>query len=98
MSKSEYNTISKTGKLVEGAGGKTSVATGGPNSFKGVPKGSVYAEFEVPTNSLVQGGNQNWYSVLSPNASSAMKFKLGKQGGKFINEINIEISPILNVK
>ena len=99
MSKIEYSTMSKTQQMVEGAGGKTSVSTGGPNAFKGAVKGSVYAEFEVPTKSLVQGGQSNWYSVIGPNANKVMKSAVYKQGGSLLNEIQVkEITPILKTK
>lgn len=63
----------------------------------GAAKGSVYAEFEVPTNSLLQGGNSNWFSVLGPNASKSQLFMLQRQGGELLPPIQ-NLSPILHVK
>ena len=99
MSKTEYATMSKTNQMIEGAGGKTSVAIGGADAFKGAAKGSVYVEFGVPTNSLVQGGQSNWFSVIGPNANRVMQATVQKQGGQLINEIQIKnLSPILKTK
>ena len=98
MSKTEYSTMSKTGQMIEGAGGKTSVTTGA-DTFKGAAKGSVYAEFGVPTNSLVQGGQANWFSVVGPNSNKVMQATVQKQGGLLINEIQIRnLTPILKTK
>ena len=58
MSSSEYQTMSSTNQMVEGAGGQTFVGTSGPEAFTAAPKGSVYAEFDVPTKSLLKGGKK----------------------------------------
>jgi hypothetical protein len=84
MSQAEYNLMKSTGRMVEGAGGKTSVATGGFESFSSAVQGSVYAEFQVPTSSLIQGGRSNWFSILGPNASRSQLFMLQKQGGQIL--------------
>jgi RHS repeat-associated protein len=97
MSKAEYETMVKTGRMVEGAGGQTFVGLGGPKAFNAASKGSVYAEFGVPTSSLLQGGKANWLKVIGPNAGNAMKGALGKQGGQLLPPIQ-NLSPILNVK
>lgn len=73
MSKAEYEIIAKTGQMVEGAGGQTFVATGGSGAFNAAAKGSVYAEFEVATGSLLQGGQANWFKVLGPNSGKACR-------------------------
>ena len=97
MSRAEYEIMSKTGQMVEGAGGQTFVATGGPEAFSAAAEGSVYAEFQVPTNSLLQGGLTNWFKVLGPNAGKAMQAALEKQGGQLLPKIQ-NLSPILQVK
>jgi RHS repeat-associated protein len=97
MSQAEYEIMSKTGQMVEGAGGQTFVATGGADAFSAAAKGSVYVEFQVPTNSLLQGGQANWFKVLGPNAGKAMQAALQKQGGQLLPEIQ-NLSPILQVK
>lgn len=83
--------------MVEGAGGQTFVATEGPGAFNAAAKGSVYAEFQVPTNSLLQGGQANWFKVLGPNSGKAMQGALQKQGGQLLPQIQ-NLSPILQVK
>ncbi|SEA67525.1 hypothetical protein SAMN05192529_14413 [Arachidicoccus rhizosphaerae] len=97
MSKAEYEMMAKTGRMVEGAGGQTFVATGGPGAFNAAAKGSVYVEFQVPTNSLLQGGQANWFKVLGPNSGKAMQGALQKQGGELVPQIQ-NLSPILKVK
>lgn len=97
MSKAEYEMMAKTGQMVEGAGGQTFVATGGLGAFNAAAKGSVYAEFQVPTNSLLQGGQANWFKVLGPNSGKAMQGALQKQGGQLLPQIQ-NLSPILQVK
>ena len=87
MSKAEYNAMKSTGTMVEGAGGQTFVSTGGPNSFSSAAKGSVYAEFEVATNSLLKGGKSNWFKALGPNSGRAMQSALNKQGGELLPPI-----------
>ncbi|HZY39062.1 MAG TPA: hypothetical protein VFE53_20540 [Mucilaginibacter sp.] len=97
MSRSEYEIMAKTGQMVEGAGGQTFVATGGPNAFTAAAKGSVYAEFQVPTSSLLQGGQVNWFKVIGPNAGKAMQAALQKQGGQLLPQIR-NLSQILQLK
>jgi RHS repeat-associated protein len=97
MSRSEYEIMAKTGQMVEGAGGQTFVATGGPNAFTAAAKGSVYAEFQVPTSSLLQGGQVNWFKVIGPNAGKAMQAALQKQGGQLLPQIQ-NLSQILQLK
>jgi len=97
MSKAEYEIMAKTGQMVEGAGGQTFVATGGADAFTAAAKGSVYAEFQVPTNSLIQGGQTNWFKILGPNAGKAMQAALQKQGGQLLPQIK-NLTPILQIK
>lgn len=97
MSKAEYELMTKTGQMVEGAGGQTFVTTGGPGAFNAAAKGSVYAEFQVPTSSLLQGGQANWFKVIGPNAGKAMQGALQKQGGQLLPRVH-NLSPILKTK
>jgi RHS repeat-associated protein len=97
MSKAEYEMMAKTGQMVEGAGGQTFVSTGGSNAFTAAAKESVYAEFQVPANSLLQGGQANWFKIIGPNAGKAMQGALQKQGGQLLPRIQ-NLSPILQIK
>ncbi len=97
MSQAEYDAMKSSGFVQEGAGGKTSVSIGGSNSFNGASKGSIFAEFEVPTNSLLQGGKHNWFSILGPNASKSQLFILQRQGGQVQPQFN-NLSQILEIK
>ena len=93
MSTEELAQMQSTGKVVQGGGGQTFISINGVNDFKGAaPRGSVYVEFDVPTNSLIQGGNEGWYKMLGPNASGSQKYLLEKQGGSLtpnISNINV---------
>ena len=90
MSRAEYDIMANTGRMVEGAEGQTFVTTGGADVFTAAAKGSVYAEFQVPTSSLLQGGQVNWFKVIGPNADRAMQNTLLKQVQ--------HLSPILQIK
>ncbi|AZF03127.1 hypothetical protein C4J94_0327 [Pseudomonas sp. R5-89-07] len=68
MSPDELAQMQNTNKLVQGGGGKTFISTNGIADFKGAaPKGSVYVEFDVPANSLLQGGKDGWFKMIGPN-------------------------------
>lgn len=99
MSQGEYKTMQKTNQMVEGAGGQTFVGTGGKDAFTSAPKGSVYAEFKVPSKNLLQGGKTNWLKAIGPNANTAMKTALKKQGGSTIFDFKVkDLSEILYKK
>ena len=83
--------------MVEGSGGQTFVTIGGPGSFNAAAKGSIYAEFQVPTSSLLKGGQANWFKVLGPNSGKAMQAALQNQGGQLLPQIR-NLSPVLKVK
>ncbi len=77
--------------------GQTFVTTGGANSFTSAANGSVYAEFQVSTNSLLQGGKPNWFKAIGPNAGKSQLFMLGKQSGQILPRIQ-NLSKILFIK
>jgi hypothetical protein len=88
--------------MQEGAGGKTSVSTGGAQSFeKEAGKRTVYVEFDVPANSLVQGGRNLpgdvWLTAVGPSAQKYWQDAIFKQGGQLLPEVK-NISEILAVK
>jgi hypothetical protein len=89
--------MASTGQVVEGAGGQTFVATGGSGAFTSAAKGSVYAEFQVPTSSLIQGGQANWFKILGPNAKASQQFILNKQGGELLPKVQ-NLTKILETK
>ena len=97
MSMEEYEAMSAGGRMLEGAGGQTFVSTAGPDSWAAAKSGSVYVEFEVPTKSLLQGGQSGYLKVIGPNAGRSMKFMLEKQGGELLPKVK-NISSILAVK
>ena len=61
----------------------------------GADKGSIYVEFEVPKNSLIQGGKENWYKIVSPTASRSQKYQVEKQGGEIPPKYRNLTPPIL---
>jgi len=82
MSPDELAQMQNGGKVVQGGGGQTFISTNGITDFKATaPAGSVYVEFDVPTNSLLQGGKDGWFKLIGPDASKSQKFMLNKQGG-----------------
>jgi hypothetical protein len=97
MSKAEYATMLKTGRMVEGGGGLTFVSKGGSTAFSAAAEGSVYIEFQVASRSLLQGGRSNWFKAIGPGASESMKAALQKQGGQLLPNVK-NISPILQTK
>ncbi len=97
MSKGEYIAMKSSTTVLEGAGGQTFVTQGGSHLFSGAAKGSVYVEFQVPANSLLQGGKQGWFKMLGPNASKSQQYLLQKQGGSLLPQYQ-NLSPILKIK
>lgn len=98
MSKAEYEIMLKTERVVEGGGGQTMVDVGGgPTSYAAAAKGSVYVQFQVPTNSLLQAGKADWFKLIGPGASDVMQTMLKKQGGELLPEAK-NISQILATK
>ncbi|GAA5107834.1 hypothetical protein GCM10023211_09370 [Orbus sasakiae] len=93
MSPEELAQMQSTGKVVQGGGGQTFISVNGVNDFKGAaPKGSVYVEFDVPSNSLIQGGNEGWYKMIGPNAQPSQKYQVEKKGGSLTPDVsNIKI-------
>jgi len=82
MSPDELAQMQSTGKVVQGGGGQTFISVNGVSDFKGAAsKGSVYVEFDVPTNSLIKGGNDGWYKMLGTDAKPSQQYLLNKQGG-----------------
>lgn len=73
--------------------GQTFIYINGINDFKGTAsKGSVYVEFDVPTNSLIQGGKDGWYKMLDPDAKPSQKYLLNKQKGSLTPDVsNIKV-------
>ncbi|WP_422662695.1 hypothetical protein [Pseudomonas viridiflava] len=93
MSPDELAQMQNTNRVVQGGGGQTFISTNGIADFKGAaPKGSVYVEFDVPANSLLQGGKDGWFKMIGPDAGKSQQFLLNKQGGEYLPAIkNIEI-------
>ncbi|WP_410678458.1 hemagglutinin repeat-containing protein [Citrobacter europaeus] len=88
MSPDELAQMQNGGKVVQGGGGQTFISTNGVSDFKATaPAGSVYVEFDVPTNSLLQGGKDGWFKLIGPDASKSQQFMLNKQGGSQLPEV-----------
>lgn len=92
-SSDELVQMQRSGKVVQGGGGQTFISTNGASDFKGTAStGSVYVEFDVPTNSLLKGGKDGWFKLIVPDASKSQQFMLNKQGGTHLPEVkNISI-------
>jgi len=84
MSKEEHAAMLKTGRVQEGGGGVTYSSTEGADYFRKVAtRGSVYVEYEVPTNSLVPG-QPGAVRNVGPAANATTKAALKKQGGEML--------------
>lgn len=93
MSSVELEAMQSTNRVVQGGGGQTYISVNGAGDFRATaPSGSLYVEFDVPVDSLVQGGKQGWFKMLGPDASKSQKFMLGKQGGEELPKVgNVKI-------
>jgi hypothetical protein len=74
MSQGEFDTMSSTGKVVEGAGGRTYVVVEPPNpgAYRATGPGSVYAEFDVPTGSLRPAAEPAHAVIPGPNVTTKL--------------------------
>jgi hypothetical protein len=73
MSQGEFDTMSSTGKVVEGAGGRTYVVEPpNPGAYRATGTGSVYAEFDVPTSSLRPAGGPAHAVIPGPNVTTKL--------------------------
>jgi hypothetical protein len=74
MSATELKTMNETGRVVEGAGGRTYVVKpANPAAFTGGGRGSsIYAEFDVPTSVLKPGSKPEWSVILGPNVTTRL--------------------------
>ncbi len=98
MSQTEYDAMVTSGRMLEGGGGQTFVSTNGFADYMGqATKGSVYAEFQVPTSSLLKGGKDGWFKAIGPNSSKSMQQALSKQGGEMLPKVE-NLSPVLKTK
>ncbi|RLK09568.1 intein/intein/RHS repeat-associated protein [Micromonospora sp. M71_S20] len=80
MSQREYDVMVRTGRVQPGAGGLTYVVyPASRDAFKPTWPGSVYAEFDVPRSSLIQGGRPGDYKMAE--ADTLMGRYLAKKGG-----------------
>jgi hypothetical protein len=98
MSVDEYKMMLSTGRVQEGAGGVTFAATSGPDSFGAqAAAGTIYIEYDVPTNSLLTGGRSDWVKNVGPSANRSQKVMLEKKGGEMLPEVK-NVSPPLKKK
>jgi RHS repeat-associated protein len=71
MSETEFETMSSTGRIVEGAGGRTYVVEPpNPQAYPSARPGSVYAEFDVPSASLHPASKPEWKLIPGPNVTT----------------------------
>lgn len=74
MSETEFSLMNKTGRVVEGGGGKTYVVNpANPDAFTSAGRGSkIYAEFDVPTSVLKPGSKPEWSVIPGPNVTTRL--------------------------
>ena len=69
MSQDEYDKMVETGRVQESGGHITHVTNpANPNSYQAAHPGSLYVEFDVPSNTLLQGGNEDWNIINGPGS------------------------------
>jgi hypothetical protein len=73
MGQSEFDTMSSTGRVVEGGGGRTYVVEPpNPGAYKASGPGSVYAEFDVPSSSLRPASDPAYRVIPGPNVTTGL--------------------------
>jgi RHS repeat-associated protein len=71
MSQKEFDAMVRSGRVVEGAGGRTYVVR--PPNPDAYPAGKgIYAEFNVPTSSLRPASKPEWAVIPGPNAGTTL--------------------------
>ncbi|OOM43832.1 hypothetical protein CBEIJ_38290 [Clostridium beijerinckii] len=70
MSQEEYEKMVKTGQVQMSGDNKVHVANPADiDAFsKQAPKGSIYVEFDVPSNTISQGGTDGWGIINGPGS------------------------------
>jgi hypothetical protein len=62
-----------TERVQEGAGGRTYVVEPAePSSYTGAPPGSVFTRFNVPTGSLTERSQPDWFFIGDPNIETTI--------------------------
>lgn len=93
MSPDELAKMKKTGRVQEGAGGQTRVADpANPNTYRNVPPGDKYVEFDVPA-SRIKPHSKGTGRIPGPNSPDARSTaRRGSDVSKF------EMPPATNIK
>lgn len=92
---SSYKQMISTGSTVTEQGGMTFFSTNGPNGWTAAPKGWVYSEMDIPTASLINGGQANWLKAVHSEAGVSQRLMLQKQGGMFTPPVFNVSQPLL---
>lgn len=72
MNPKEFEAMSKTSRLQEGAGHSTRVAyPANSNSYKAAPKGDYYVEFDIAQDILANAGEIGWKQISGPGSLRA---------------------------
>ena len=95
MSQDEYDKMFASGKVQMSGDNKVHVANPADiNAFgKQAPKGSIYVEFDVPSNTISKGGADGWGIINGPGSLLDRLYE--KKGlpriTEMLNAINISI-------
>jgi hypothetical protein len=94
MSPDELAEMQRTGEVQYGSGGTSYVANpASSSSFTAAPPGSVYVEYDVPSDSLYPAGRSDWSQILSPDSPTGMRYaKLGNPPSGNIPATNIRMA------
>ena len=94
MSRNEYEAMSSTGIVQEGAGGTTYVAhPADPAAYRPqAASGACYVEFDVPRECLETASKPEWAQIPGPNSLTARyRKRQGQQPPQFPQALNIQM-------
>jgi hypothetical protein len=92
MSRDEYDSMVASGKVQEGAGGTSYVASPADPAAYGrqAAQGTGYAEFDVPASSLRPAGEPGWAQIPGPGSLfSRLAVRRGMPPLEFPDALNI---------
>jgi hypothetical protein len=94
MSRNEYEAMTSSGIVQEGAGGTTYVAhPADADSYRReAAPGACYVEFDVPPECLEQASKPEWSQIPGPNSLTARyRMRRGEEPPQFPQVLNIQM-------
>jgi len=94
MSRNEYEAMTSSGIVQEGAGGTTYVARPADAAAyrREAASGACYVEFDVPLECLEPASKPQWAQISGPNSLTARyRMRRGEQPPQFPQALNIQM-------